>query len=185
MCASVSEVTLGWAMNQTTLIKLVQHQESQYDQADHQVGKCKELNTPISWCPSMCLTIALMVSSQSGLSLGWIWASSGTMSSSSRWRPDLRPLQSTHRVPLMSFIYTYSFSLFAVFYGLWKSFLLQAKLLRACNSCNNHMTYYRKLIKVAHYLDVDCGSTFLRTLLQRSISLIEEFDIQWASQKCA
>lgn len=45
------------------------------------------------------LTIALMVSSQSGLSLGWIWASSGTTSSSSssRWRPDLRPLWSTHK----------------------------------------------------------------------------------------
>lgn len=38
------------------------------------------------------------------------------------------------------------------------------------------MTYYRKLIKAAHYVDVDCGSTFLRTLLSRSFSLIEEFD---------
>lgn len=43
------------------------------------------------------LTMALMVSSQSGLSLGWMWASSGTMSSSSRWRPGLKPLQPKER----------------------------------------------------------------------------------------
>lgn len=47
-------------------------------------------------CLCVCLTMALMVSSQSGLSLGCMWASSGTISSSSRWRPGLRPLQPTH-----------------------------------------------------------------------------------------
>lgn len=57
---------------------------------------CPHANNRKHYSYWVCLTMALMVSSQSGRSLGWMWASSGTMSSSSRWRPGLRPLKPTN-----------------------------------------------------------------------------------------
>lgn len=62
------------------------------------VGCGRELLNLCETASTWLLTIALMVSSQSGRSRGWmLLASSGTISSSSGCRPGLRPLRGEGR----------------------------------------------------------------------------------------